>query len=96
MTIATATTEEILTSDARLDPCKPMTANALAKVSQCRFGAYIEDIFVLGTDEKEVIKVYDQNYSAFQGRSNVRNPQNVCGPLKTPRRSWESNLRPME
>lgn len=70
VTIAMAITEDILTSDAHLYPCKRITANAPAKVGRCHFEAYIDDIFVLGTDGKEVTKVYDRILSFQEEKMN--------------------------
>lgn len=70
--IAMTITEEILANDARLDPCKHITANAQAKVGCCRFVAYIDDIFVLGSDGKEVAQVYDRICSAFSRKASTK------------------------
>lgn len=60
-----AISKEILINEAHLDPVERTTTDSPARDGRCRFGAYIDDAFVLGTDWREVNNVYDRIYSAF-------------------------------
>lgn len=68
VTAAMAITEEIMLNDAHLDPSRKSSANAPANVGRCRYGAHIDNIFKLGTDKREINKVYNGIYSPCESR----------------------------
>lgn len=84
VTIAISISKEIFTSDVHLDTSKCITANTLAKVGRCRFGAYIDDIFVMGADGKEVRKAYDRSFSTISKRKLPPKPSKCVRPTMDP------------
>lgn len=79
-----AITTQTLIADVELEPKYMIAGDTPARLGRCPFGAYIDDIFVLGTSKREVTKVGDRIFSALAKHRLPPKPSRYCRPSKAP------------
>lgn len=80
VTIAQAIARNILQNHAELDP-KQEIKEGNSKISMaCRYGIYIDDLFILGHKKKQILQNYDKAWNAFSKQKLPPKPKKCVLP----------------